>query len=1095
MKHAFIFTALILFGSMSSGKVNPAFTPSATDSLDNNRSFIHTHTMLNAQGDSIRHEIQYFDGLGKPIQTVKSHFSPVGGDLINTTTYDSMGRVSRQWLPLHVQGNNGAFLPTAVDSTLKQYADSLPCERLTYDHLPESRVVMQAEAGEAWRGKVVQTEYLVNDETGISSCLYYLIDDNGNLSLEGSYQPETLLVKKETDEDGKSVYTFSDAKDKTILIRTINGSVWHDTYYVYDRAKENLCYVLSPMYQEHPDLDLYAYQYRYDEYDRCVLKKLPGVGAIRYVYDKADHLVCYQDGNQTSRKEWTFTVQDKMGRNAMIGIADTSTDNLPQLQDKIVLATRTQGAGDVNSGYAISNLVGMSGVRPKEVSYYDDYNFISLENATVQQQLTYGFADFPSLPDSVKSSFSTGYMTVSGLQSGMRTYTDKDEHLTTSFYYDKKGNMVQQRSMNHLGGYDVDFYSYTFTGLTNKHIHLHSIPGKDAVTEYYSYTYDNGDRLKQVSYRLNNEKEIVLSENEYDNLCQLRSTRLNSGKIVLNYDYNLRGWITSINSTNFSQKLHYTDGTGTPYYNGNISSMTWHAGIDATERGYRFAYDDMNRLTDAIYGEGGSLANHSNRFNEQVTGYDKQNNILGLKRTGQTSATDYGLIDNLSLTYNGNQLQKVTDNAVSRAYNNGFEFVDGPKQESTEYTYDANGNLTKDLNKKIAEISYNWLNLPQKITFEDGSTIVYTYDANGAKLRTVHNIAGTTTTTDYCGNAIYENGELKTLFVESGYISFADKKLHFYLKDHQGNVRVVADEEGKVEEANNYYPFGGIFASTSSIQPYKYNGKELDSRKGLNWYDYGARMYDPALGRWHAADPMAEKYYSDSPYNYCGNEPIGRIDPNGTQWTQDRFGFFLWDKNAEDQKSTRQGWTYIGPTLPEETSSYRILEEINGGLYHKNTINPLASLVNWVAGEDIMVEKKAYDPAEEHMMQEVEGMGMGTMIGGTALIGGKVVGKVVEKAAGKVASKLLSSTLKPLGKGVTGRNIPNNLSEQLAMKEIQSNPNLGKVVMQNMSDIRWKGWDKYQFTHTLENGKKIIVHYVGKSKNGKLIAVDDFKFK
>ena len=107
---------------------------------------------------------------------------------------------------------------------------------------------------------------------------------------------------------------------------------------------------------------------------------------------------------------------------------------------------------------------------------------------------------------------------------------------------------------------------------------------------------------------------------------------------------------------------------------------------------------------------------------------------------------------------------------------------------------------------------------------------------------------------------------------------------HYYLKDHQGNNRVVADRNGKVEEVNHYYPFGGMFAHNGNVQPYKYNGKELDTRKELNWYDYGARHYDPAVGRFITSDPLSEKDYSASPYIYCGSNPINRIDKDGKIW-------------------------------------------------------------------------------------------------------------------------------------------------------------------------------------------------------------------
>ena len=225
----------------------------------------------------------------------------------------------------------------------------------------------------------------------------------------------------------------------------------------------------------------------------------------------------------------------------------------------------------------------------------------------------------------------------------------------------------------------------------------------------------------------------------------------------------------------------------------------------------------------------------------------------------------------------------MDDAAGTAAYNGGFEFVDGASQAG-EYAYDANGNLTKDLNKNIIDIQYNFLNLPSAVTFADGSVISYLYSADGVKLRTVHTIGGTTTTTDYCGNVIYENGVQKLLLTEVGYVTLNDNRYHYYLQDHQGSNRVVMSQDGSVEETNHYYPFGGVFASSGNVQPYKYNGKELDTKKGLDLYDYGARQYDAALGRFTTVDAMHDKHYDISPYVYCGNEPIGRIDPDGNDW-------------------------------------------------------------------------------------------------------------------------------------------------------------------------------------------------------------------
>ena len=149
----------------------------------------------------------------------------------------------------------------------------------------------------------------------------------------------------------------------------------------------------------------------------------------------------------------------------------------------------------------------------------------------------------------------------------------------------------------------------------------------------------------------------------------------------------------------------------------------------------------------------------------------------------------------MSASGDGHQRNKIRKNlyyntATGSARNGCFEFKDAVQQDN-EYAYDANGNLTKDLNKGIAGISYNCLNLPGAVTFIDGNRITYTYAADGTKLRTVHGIGGASTTTDYCTNVIYENGTAKFLLTEKGYVSLNNLRYHYYLKDHQGNVRMT----------------------------------------------------------------------------------------------------------------------------------------------------------------------------------------------------------------------------------------------------------------------------------------------------------------
>ena len=407
--------------------------------------------------------------------------------------------------------------------------------------------------------------------------------------------------------------------------------------------------------------------------------------------------------------------------------------------------------------------------------------------------------------------------------------------------------------------------------------------GKTTREEVYTYSYDYADRVSKVEHTLGGTK-ITLADYTYDSFGRLSTKSLHgSAANKLTYAYNLRSWLTGITSTRFTQNLYYNTGVGTARYNGSISSMTWKSGNESTVRGYKFTYDGLDRMLNATYGETAGISTNANRFSENVTGYDKNGNIKGLQRYGQLSSAAYGMIDNLTLTLNGNQLNRVDDAVAASTYNGGFEFKNGANA-ADEYSYDANGNLTKDLNKGISGITYNFLNLPNAVTFSDGSTITYTYGADGTKLRTVHKIGSTTTTTDYCGNVIYENGVQKLLLTEEGYITLSDSMYHYYLKDHQGNNRVVISQSGTVEETSHYYPFGGVFASAGNVQPYKYNGKELDTKKGLNWYDYGARHYDAVLGRFITVDALYDKHFKVSPYVYCGNEPVGRIDPDGNDW-------------------------------------------------------------------------------------------------------------------------------------------------------------------------------------------------------------------
>ena len=868
MKRKYMFMALLCY----------ALTTAAQDASHN---YVRTRSMLDEMGGKYLDKVEYFDGLGRPFQTVLKKVTASNSNLVTLQEYDVAGRAVNSWLPIVSSAEYVA--PAAFKSSApSNYGnDSRPYGQPVYEASPLNRTVKEYGPGAAWHGgHSVNTDYLANSTANAQlNCINYGVSSAGALTSNGSYASGQLSVVKTTDEDLNVSYTFTDKMGHVVLSRQMKGSETHDTYYVYD-DKSNLCFVLQPMYQSLANLDLYAFQYKYDGRNRCIWKKLPGAGYMEMVYDNADRLVFSQDGNQRALTSgnWTYYKYDGLNRLTEQGVC--------------------------------TNKVTTSGTTVHIRNYYDNYAF--------RAQAGFNNSNFPD----DASGNGKGALTAS-----VATVLGSSNKIYTAHYYDIKGRVVKTVQSNPLGGYDVAATVYTFTNKPATVTHTHTASGKTTRTEVYTYSYDHADRLLKVEHTLGGTK-ITLADYAYDNLGRLQSKSLHgSATNKLTYAYNVRGWLTGISGTKFTQNLYYNTGNGTARYNGSISSMTWKAGNESTVRGYKFTYDGLDRLLNATYGETAGINANTDRFSENVTAYDKNGNIKTLQRYGQTAASGYGLIDNLTFTLAGNLLNRVDDAAAASAYGGGFEFKDGVKQ-ANEYTYDSNGNLTKDLNKGISTITYNVLNLPNMVTFSDGSTIAYTYGADGTKLKTVHKTGSTTTTTDYCGNVVYENGVQKLLLTDEGYVTLSDGKYHYYLKDHQGNNRVVINQSGTVEETNHYYPFGGVFASSGNVQPYKYNGKELDAKKGLNWYDYGARHYDAALGRFTTVDPSAENYYSTSPFTYCLNNPLNYIDPLGT----DTVDVKDVDWNKFDPKKDVVALDEVAVSVPNALTKVgtRALEPISG---------------------------------------------------------------------------------------------------------------------------------------------------------------------
>ena len=703
---------------------------------------------------------------------------------------------------------------------------------------------------------------------------------NTSLAEDGYYAAGTLHVEKTTDEDGHFTAVYTDLQGRKVLERR-NGN--YDTYFVYN-DKNQLRFVLTPYYQFSGQRELSAYEYRYDGRGRLEKKLLPHCETEQYYYDDDDHLIYQQD----AKGQLFFYLYDSMGRLAMKGTC--SNFNYHHYND---VSLQDGQDGLYGTGYVFPDAWAITHGFPEEVIYYDDYSFLSKSK----------FTSSPHCAALTKSS----PVSAMGLQTGSIRRTSSGQYLLTAIYYDNKGRVVDKRETLLNGGVKKTLTTYSFTDkpLTET-VQLTRNNTTTTVTKSGTY-YSANDQPATQAISYNNGSSVTIAQYGYNDLGQLTTLQRGGNGGSVTYTYNQRGWTSTINGTGFKEWLHYTDGVGTACYNGNVSSQLWRGGSESFTRGYKFSYDNLSRMTLADYGEGDSLTIHPGRYTEAIPEYTHNSSIRKIERYGKKSNGVYGKIDNLRMYYHGMQVDSVKEDALPLTYTGAFDFVSKTiPTTGVQYAYYDDGSLKWDANKGICLIEYDRHGYPQRVQFYNGNVTEYAYAADGEKLRTIYRTAvpnitvplGTTISLNssntlsvdsinYVGDFIYENGQLKNYLFDGGYATISNglPTYHYYAKDHLGNNRAVINHStGEIEQVTHYYPFGAVYGdagTNDALQRYKYNGKELDRMHGLNFYDYGARQYDPLLGMFTQMDPLAEKYYGISPYAYCANNPVMLVDPDG----------------------------------------------------------------------------------------------------------------------------------------------------------------------------------------------------------------------
>lgn len=596
-------------------------------------------------------DITYFDGLGRPIQQVNNQQSNSGKNIITPILYDSFGRQDKEYLPFANSATslNYVLNSTTLASQATYYntasasfdATTYPYSQKQFETSPLNRILKLAAPGNDWflgSGKEIKSEYQTNT-TG-DAVKQFSVTTTWNsstnvfdIALVGStnYSANLLykdIIKNENWTSGLNNTTeeFKDIEGHVILKRTYSDyielsqtQVIHDTYYVYD-LYGNLTYVIPPLVNTGSTisvaiLDGLCYQYKYDNRNRLVEKKLPGKQWEFIVYDKLDRPAAtgpvFSPFSNTTGVGWMITKYDVFNRpilsawQPVSGVTSSVRNslqvsyNLPATIVNETKNTTSTDSGAINGiSCRYSNVaLPTSGYHILIVNYYDDYNF--------------SFS--PVIPTTIEGQnvFYNASVKPKGMPTG--TYVRVPETITNynceknTIFYDNKSRAIRSYKTNHLGGFtQIDSNFQPITGRLNYTVKTHSRASLNTniINIKDEFTYSNQDRLLIQTQQINGslQKQLIVS-NTYDELGNLLAKKVGGISTAatslqkVDFSYNIRGWLIGINDVNnltvgsdpqdlFAFKINYNNvqnqGTyiGQPLFNGNISETYWKSSTD-----------------------------------------------------------------------------------------------------------------------------------------------------------------------------------------------------------------------------------------------------------------------------------------------------------------------------------------------------------------------------------------------------------------------------------------------------------------------------------------------------------------------------------
>ena len=650
----------------------------------------------------------YSDGFARPIQSVARAASPLGNDMVAIHHYDGFGREPIQYAPFALSISDGAYHHVPYPSLPQLYNfynkdndkianTAFPFAETLYEASPLNRVLQQGSVGEEWQlnattPHVKSVAYLSNKD---SDAVWVWAPSGQSLVASSFYAAGSLSVTESTDENSHMIREFKDMGDRTVLIeKVIEAGVKLRTYFVFDDMGR-LTFVIPPktvaalpatatVTIANTTLAKECYSYSYDERSRVIVKNIPGAGATYMAYDPWDRLVQAQTANQRVKNKWSFTKYDVFNRPIMngeivfVGNAVNAGQAIATFYANATVTAnptlRYEEAGSAIHGYTNRSYPVLANAsQVYSASYFDDYSFLS------QLGTNYQFNPEPSLNLTANSNATKGLLT------GLKVIIlGSSNYLNTVNFYDKKHQLIQVVTDNHLGGIDRSSNSIDFTGKILKVKMTHT--GLQNITVEEEHTYDPQGRKQQVYHTVNGGSRILLCDYQYNELGQLTEKNIHStdgNKFLqsLDYTYNIRGWLSQVNPSEVESNATYSDQYGfelaytsapsggiigfQPSFNGNITAFTERrpATIEAGgifKNAYAFTYDYRDQLKQANYYQASNPIKNG-YFDMSTITYDPNGNILSLQRKGTKADGTNGLIDNLNYFYNGNQLIKVDD--------------------------------------------------------------------------------------------------------------------------------------------------------------------------------------------------------------------------------------------------------------------------------------------------------------------------------------------------------------------------------------------------------------------------------------------------